>query len=487
MGVACNNNPTTVFLIITRNQLYHFLALCDKITGLCASLYGIGSVAFKLWVAAYSFFNGLKYCICGGFVLVNAVPFISIEFLLEFKPIFDKFYENIPDFFFFSSFGWLFGELKLIDCLIIIFCINIFIICSIFFIKPDLLSYYARFGKISILVAGWGLASTYNFMYILEINMFDFLNFTKYVFSLFLFFTVIWNIIIYCLNVVYKYQVEYRYFDCNVENTVQTVSFINLVIAAVVYIFIFIFNTISHMIKVFNSYVIFIKETYNIFYNVFTFFNYQDPFYFLSKYSFFSFKELYLNLYNYVLNFSHSVSLYLHLSPLRVYREYSEILSVFNLNSFFSFGLNSVEILFNFVFIIKYILSLFILAAILLFLPNILSTEILDIEKNSAYECGFEPFFINSAGIEVHFLIVAFIFLIFDMELLFLTMKIVNSGCLGSMGTYILSLYILTIFAMLCVEFLSGALSWPTWFSFTWFDDEFWFYKFSNYKYWKTI
>lgn len=131
----------------------------------------------------------------------------------------------------------------------------------------------------------------------------------------------------------------------------------------------------------------------------------------------------------------------------------------FSNSNLYLLNLDTTELIFTFVFIAKYISALAILAVILLLIPNLLAEEILDIEKNSAYECGFEPFFINSAGIEVHFLIVAFIFLIFDMELLFLTMKIVNSGCLGNLGLTILGLYTLTIFLMLAVEFLNGALS----------------------------
>lgn len=121
--------------------------------------------------------------------------------------------------------------------------------------------------------------------------------------------------------------------------------------------------------------------------------------------------------------------------------------------------LNQFDELFTFTFIVKYVIALVLLALILLLLPSLLAEEVLDIEKNSAYECGFEPFFINSIGIEVHFLIVAFIFLIFDMELLFLTMKIVNSSCLGDLGLSILALYTLTIFLMLVIEFVNGALS----------------------------
>lgn len=40
-----------------------------------------------------------------------------------------------------------------------------------------------------------------------------------------------------------------------------------------------------------------------------------------------------------------------------------------------------------------------------------------DLEKNSAYECGFLPFYFKRIEIEIHFYIIALLFLIFDLEI----------------------------------------------------------------------
>jgi NADH-quinone oxidoreductase subunit A len=43
-----------------------------------------------------------------------------------------------------------------------------------------------------------------------------------------------------------------------------------------------------------------------------------------------------------------------------------------------------------------------------------------EVEKNSVYECGFNPFFDARCKFEVRFYVVGLLFLIFDLELMFL-------------------------------------------------------------------
>jgi NADH-quinone oxidoreductase subunit A len=62
----------------------------------------------------------------------------------------------------------------------------------------------------------------------------------------------------------------------------------------------------------------------------------------------------------------------------------------------------------------------FILVCLLLLVSFILSSGSPDVEKISPYECGFEPF--NDARIifDVHFYIVAILFMIFDLEIAYI-------------------------------------------------------------------
>ena len=77
---------------------------------------------------------------------------------------------------------------------------------------------------------------------------------------------------------------------------------------------------------------------------------------------------------------------------------------------------------FNFELIkIAYFLLFFAGVSLLLFLASffvIFQQE--DIEKVSAYECGFQPFEDTRVKFDVRYYLVAILFLIFDLEIMFL-------------------------------------------------------------------
>jgi NADH-quinone oxidoreductase subunit A len=61
-----------------------------------------------------------------------------------------------------------------------------------------------------------------------------------------------------------------------------------------------------------------------------------------------------------------------------------------------------------------------LIASVILFLSYTLAIQTPDPEKTSAYECGFEPFEDARNRFDVRFYIVAILFLIFDIEVVFL-------------------------------------------------------------------
>lgn len=126
-------------------------------------------------------------------------------------------------------------------------------------------------------------------------------------------------------------------------------------------------------------------------------------------------------------------------------------------------GLFFFDINYSFIKMSIYLVIVWALTCVLRFLPSILSKKIFNLEKKSAYECGFEPFFISQIGLEVHFIIVGFIFLIFDLELIFIVSLIVHSSSLGSFGILLFLFYMITVYIMIFVDWVSGALSWPFW------------------------
>ena len=62
----------------------------------------------------------------------------------------------------------------------------------------------------------------------------------------------------------------------------------------------------------------------------------------------------------------------------------------------------------------------FLLSGVILFASYNLALQTPDSEKTSAYECGFEPFEDARNRFDVRFYIVAILFLIFDLEVVYL-------------------------------------------------------------------
>jgi len=62
-----------------------------------------------------------------------------------------------------------------------------------------------------------------------------------------------------------------------------------------------------------------------------------------------------------------------------------------------------------------------ILSGFLLLLSYLVSNKQKnDVEKLTAYECGFDPFGSGGSSFEAHFFIVGVLFIIFDLEIIFL-------------------------------------------------------------------
>nr|QEL51318.1 NADH dehydrogenase subunit 3 [Nebria brevicollis] len=103
-----------------------------------------------------------------------------------------------------------------------------------------------------------------------------------------------------------------------------------------------------------------------------------------------------------------------------------------------------------------------LLSMIVMMMANILSKKsFMDREKNSPFECGFDPK--NSARIpfSLHFFLIAVIFLIFDVEIALLMPMIMimkMSNLLSWMLTSFIFIFILLI--GLYHEWNQGALKW---------------------------
>ena len=83
-----------------------------------------------------------------------------------------------------------------------------------------------------------------------------------------------------------------------------------------------------------------------------------------------------------------------------------------------------------------------------------------DAEKNSAYECGFDPFSDARHKFDVRFYLVAILFIIFDLEVAFLFPWAVVLGKIGVFGFWSMMVFLAILTVGFIYEWRKGALEW---------------------------
>lgn len=89
-------------------------------------------------------------------------------------------------------------------------------------------------------------------------------------------------------------------------------------------------------------------------------------------------------------------------------------------------------------------------------------TQVFLDEKVSAYECGFEPFTTSRVIFDVHFYIVAILFLIFDLEVVYLlpwSAELMQMS-LNSNAILIMLAFLIILVLGFVYEWFLGALDW---------------------------
>ena len=102
----------------------------------------------------------------------------------------------------------------------------------------------------------------------------------------------------------------------------------------------------------------------------------------------------------------------------------------------------------------------FILAFIFIVLAYLVAPKKLTTEKLSAYECGFEPFSTTRRGFDVHFYIIAILFLVFDLEVAYLLPWSVAVDFLQFYGFLTVLFFIVLLTVGFVYEYFVGALKW---------------------------
>nr|WIL79958.1 NADH dehydrogenase subunit 3 [Tenerus hilleri] len=105
-----------------------------------------------------------------------------------------------------------------------------------------------------------------------------------------------------------------------------------------------------------------------------------------------------------------------------------------------------------------------LISLIMIILASILSKKtFMDREKNSPFECGFDPKSSARTPFSLHFFLIAMIFLIFDVEITLILPFIIIMKMTNLMNFILISLF--TIFILLIGlfhEWNQGALNWTS-------------------------
>jgi NADH-quinone oxidoreductase subunit A len=102
----------------------------------------------------------------------------------------------------------------------------------------------------------------------------------------------------------------------------------------------------------------------------------------------------------------------------------------------------------------------FAISGALLIAPFIVAYKSPDVEKLSAYECGFNAFDDARMKFDVRFYLVAILFIIFDLEVAFLFPWAITFGELGWLGFSSMMMFLSVLTVGFVYEWRKGALEW---------------------------
>ena len=122
--------------------------------------------------------------------------------------------------------------------------------------------------------------------------------------------------------------------------------------------------------------------------------------------------------------------------------------------------MNNSLILFEFLPILIFLLIAIILALIIVTLSYLLSVQNPETEKLSVYECGFEPYEDARNIFDVKFFLVAILFIIFDIETMFLLPWSISLAQLNNLGFWSMIDFIIELGVGFVYVWYLGALEW---------------------------
>nr|AXS64791.1 NADH dehydrogenase subunit 3 [Staphylinoidea sp. 4 KM-2017] len=111
--------------------------------------------------------------------------------------------------------------------------------------------------------------------------------------------------------------------------------------------------------------------------------------------------------------------------------------------------------------IMKFSILIFLISLIIMVIASMISKKtFMDREKNSPFECGFDPKSYSRMPFSLQFFLIAVIFLIFDVEITLLIPFIIILKTSSMKTFFIILFFIIMLLIGLYHEWNQGALSW---------------------------
>lgn len=112
------------------------------------------------------------------------------------------------------------------------------------------------------------------------------------------------------------------------------------------------------------------------------------------------------------------------------------------------------------IYLLPFFLLSFGISALLVAISYIVALQNMDLEKTSGYECGFDPFNDARDPFYIQFYIIALLFIIFDIEVIFFVPFIASIQYISFIGYYTMITFIVLLIVSLfhewnkkCIEF----------------------------------
>ena len=117
-------------------------------------------------------------------------------------------------------------------------------------------------------------------------------------------------------------------------------------------------------------------------------------------------------------------------------------------------------IIYTYINFLSYIVIILGFSSLLLGICYLLSTTIWDFEKITSYECGFDPFSDTREPFEIKFYLIAILFIIFDVEVIFFLPWVICQKQLLLFGYYTMYIFFIILIIGFFYEFKKGSLDW---------------------------